>query len=154
LPVADHHFENDLQMSFKDQQEHFYRSLASAVAQGESVDSWARSKDVFVEIAREWSERADFPDLVEKCRREHAERMAKQIADTAAKAIDGLAAKPKKGAKSNASLEAVTALVEKWVELAMNLEQMKRLETLEERVKILEEGRAAHVRAMLGNSQN
>ena len=141
-------------MSSQDHQEHFIRSLASAVAQGRTVDGWARDTDVSVEVAREWSERADFPGLVEECRREHAARMAKKIALAAAKAVDGLAAKPKKGAKSTGSLEAATALVEKWVELAMNNEQMKRIETLEERVRILEEGRATHVRAMLGNSRN
>ena len=46
------------------------------------------------------------------------------------------------------------ALIEKWVELSLTLEQGKKLEVLQERVKVLEEGRAVHVRANLGGSMN
>jgi hypothetical protein len=141
-------------MSSSNPQDSLIRSLASAVARGRTVADWARNADVAVATARGWSERSDFPQLVEKCRREHAERMVKKIAGAAAKAIEGMAANDSKKGDPKFSFEAAKAVVEKWVEVAMNLEQMKKIESLEERVRILEEGRAVHVRAMLGNSQN
>jgi hypothetical protein len=136
------------------QQKYFFGSLASAVARGQSVSAWARQKDISDDAAHAWAERPEFLEMVEKARLAHAERKVREIARRAAKAMDALGAGSEKPADASSSLADVKALIEKWVELSTTLEQGKKLEVLQERVKVLEEGRAVHVRANLGGSMN
>jgi hypothetical protein len=131
------------------------RSLAAAVARGRTVKAWATHKNYSLEGAQALAERPEFPALVEECRIAAVKRTSEKILRSAQKAIDALGERPPQDKKAAAeALNAATGLMEKWLELMASLDLMKKLDSLAERVRILEDGRAAHVRALLGNWEN
>jgi hypothetical protein len=124
-----------------------FHSLAHAVARGQSIAAWAWSKDVFAETALEWSARPEFAELVKTYRREAAEKAVSETAPGAAKAT-------KKQGSDAGNVDAGEALNEGRIALAIQVEQARKVEALEQRVKALEESRALNVLAILRNSQN
>ncbi len=108
----------------------FMRSLAEAIAVGETVAAWARSKDVYVEIAREWVERPAFIALVEKCRIEHAESMVGKIATHVERAIERLVELSENIRKPAISLAAAKAIIDKWIALTVHMVQERRFQEL------------------------
>ena len=129
-------------------------SLARAVARGQTVAAWARRNQCTIEDAREMSDRAEFPELVGIYRRQDAEDFLRELSSSAVKAVHELSAIVQEKGNPSCSFEAAKALIEKWVEACMQLEHIKKLESLEERVRILEERPALDVGDILRNSRN
>jgi hypothetical protein len=125
----------------------FIQSLAQAVARGQSLAELPWSKDVSVEAALEWLERPEFRELVKTYRREAT---AKAVGETA----PGATKRTKKQGTEAGNVDAGQALNERRIALAIQVEQARKVEALEQRVKALEESRALNVLAILRNSQN
>jgi hypothetical protein len=104
----------------------FMHALAEALAVGQTVTAWARSKDVFVEIARAWAERPAFLELVERYRLAHAESMVGKIANHVERAIGRLVELSENIQKPAISLSATMAIIDNMCErsgfmLALNV---------------------------------
>jgi hypothetical protein len=108
----------------------FMRSLAEALSVGETVAAWARSKDVYVEIAREWAERPAFLELVEKYRLAHAQSMVGKIANHVERAIERLVELSEDIRKPAISLSATKAIIDKWIALTVHFVQERKFQEL------------------------
>jgi hypothetical protein len=101
---------------------------------------------VCAKSAREWTERPEFRELVEACRVEHAERMVGKIARCVDRAIERLVALSENSRNLSVSLAATKAIIENWVALSVNFVQERTYQSLCERVKVLQDARAAEKR--------
>jgi hypothetical protein len=106
------------------------RSLAEALSVGETVAAWARSKDVYVDIAREWAERPAFLELVEKYRLAHAQSMVGKIANHVERAIERLVELSEDIRKPAISLSATKAIIDKWIALTVHFVQERKFQEL------------------------
>jgi hypothetical protein len=122
------------------------RALANEISLGGDVDQWAKSTMVCALSAREWTERPEFRELVEACRVEHAERMVGKIARCVERAIERLVALSENSRNLSVSLAATKAIIENWVALSVNFVQERTYQSLCERVKVLQDARAAEKR--------
>ena len=112
-----------------------------AVAGGHTVRSWAKHRDVGIDIARGLSDLPEFRQRVDNCRLNHADRMVGKVAGHVAQAIDRLAELSQNADKTTVSLAATKALIEDWVGLSVHFDQTKKLEDMRARVKASREAR-------------
>ena len=126
------------------------RVLANEISLGGDVDQWAKSTMVCALSAREWTERPEFRELVEACRVEHAERMVGKIARCVERAIARLVEISESSRKLSVSLAATKAIIANWVALTVHFVQERTYQSLCERMKVLQEARAAEKRGAFG----
>jgi hypothetical protein len=126
------------------------RALANEISLGGDVDQWAKSTMVCPVAAREWTERPEFRELVEACRVEHSERMVGKIARRVGRAIERLVERSEHSRNLSVSLAATKAIIENWIALSVNFMQELTYQDLYERVKVLQEARAAEKRGAFG----
>ena len=114
-------------------------SLAEEIAFGRSVSTWAEIKEVRADVAQGWTELPEFREFVEKCRVEHAERMAGKIASRVERAIDRLVELSESSfVKASVALAATKAIIEKWMNLSAFFVQEQTYKSLVARVKVLQ----------------
>ena len=120
-----------------------HEALAGEISLGGDVDQWAKSTMVCAKSAREWTERPEFRELVEACRVEHAERMVGKIARRVERAIERLVEISERSRNLSVSLAATKAIIENWVALTVHFVQERTYQSLCERLKVLQDARAA-----------
>jgi hypothetical protein len=135
-------------------QDHLFHSLARAVARGQSISAWLNEHQCTVDTARELCHRPEFPQLVDRYRLDDAQEFVLELKSSAVKAIHTLSTIVQQKGNPSRRLAAARALVEKWIESSMYLEQEEKIEALAERVRILEESRGLNISGVLRNSRN
>jgi hypothetical protein len=126
------------------------RSLAQEIALGGDFALWAKKATVSAQVAHEWTELPEFREVVEKCRLEHCERMVGKIARCAERAIDRLVELSENTQYLSVSLAATKAIIEKWVALSVYFVQEQMYKSLQARMKVLMDARAAEKMAAAG----
>jgi hypothetical protein len=132
----------------------YLRSLACAVARGRTINAWIRHVAGTAEGARECSQPAEIADLVNFYHLDAARKIIDEIIFPAAKSMGVEIADDVQEGNANISLEDAKALIERCVVLSMQLDEAEKLESLAERVRMLEESRDLYIGDIWRNSEN
>ena len=127
------------------------RSLARAIARGRTYAGWAKSKDVSVDVAREWALLPEFRQRVEQWRLEHAERVVGKIAMCVERAIERLVELSEHSSNGSVCVAATKAIIDKWISTSVHFVQEQKFQSLDARMNVLIKARAAEKQTGMRN---
>jgi hypothetical protein len=114
------------------------RSLARAVARGQSTRSWAKQHHTQVELADAWRTLPEMSDLVETHRLQIVDRLNGKLLMQSTAAVDQSFTVSRRSPSDVAKISATRLLVDRWLSISLRFEATKKLADFRARMSVME----------------
>ncbi len=114
------------------------RSLARALARGQSTRSWAKQHHTQVELADAWRTLPDMSALVETHRLQIVDRLNGKLLMQSAAAVDQSFTVSRRSPSDFAKISVTRLLVDRWLSISLRFEARRKLAEFNARMDVLE----------------